>query len=230
MVNILDVIAGLVERGHHIGAAVWALEQLIVRGFLDAVIVPWQVKINWECFALESVREVIPAPPPIFLNGRRVFPPGACPPADSTDEDEGEWEPIYEDEVEWGEPIYIDQWPWEVLVRPTPAIWDWWGHSPAASPSIPAAPLPQVPKVVLKGPGEPPVVLGAPRKELTQAQYDVVKALLAAGETGLTKDQLVEKSHHGDAVNILKRLAKSDPAWGNVIRLAGKVGRRYRIG
>jgi hypothetical protein len=57
----------------------------------------------------------------------------------------------------------------------------------------------------------------------------VIQTLIAAGSRGLGKDELVEKSGHGDAVNILKRVALIDGDWATVIGLAGKPGGRYRI-
>ena len=60
-------------------------------------------------------------------------------------------------------------------------------------------------------------------------QYDVVKALLAAGDGGLSKDSLANESNHGDAHRVLKRLADSDPDWALVIQMADKPGCRYRI-
>jgi len=86
---------------------------------------------------------------------------------------------------------------------------------------------PQSP-VILVGQGEQVIVNGEPKDTLTEAQYNVVQALLEAGSNGLSKDQLVQKSGHGDAVRVLKRLA-SDSDWASVIGLAGKPGGRYRI-
>jgi hypothetical protein len=73
-------------------------------------------------------------------------------------------------------------------------------------------------------------VCGAEQDRLTAPQYDVVKALIEAGERGLSKDELDRNSKHGDARNILKRLAKSNSIWKDVIHFAGKTGGRYRIG
>jgi|SRR5215469_5891327 len=85
--------------------------------------------------------------------------------------------------------------------------------------------------VELRGRGEPPVVRGRQKQgPLTKAQYDVVAALLAAGERGLTKDALVANSNHADARGILSRLAKSDADWRAVIKFPGKSWVRYRIG
>jgi hypothetical protein len=85
-------------------------------------------------------------------------------------------------------------------------------------------------RVVLRGPGERPIVGGVEKGPLTLPQYDVVKALLDAGERGLSKDELDRKSKHGDARKILKRLAKSDPDWNAAIHFPGKAGGGYRIG
>lgn len=85
------------------------------------------------------------------------------------------------------------------------------------------------PLVVLHGLGEEPVVAGKTKKKMTTPQYNVVKAVLAAGVNGLTKDQLDRKSGHGDARKILKRLADSDPDWRAVIQFPGSTGKRYRI-
>ncbi len=84
--------------------------------------------------------------------------------------------------------------------------------------------------VVLRGPGECPTVRTVEKRPLTLAQYDVVKALLDAGERGLGKDELDRKSGHGDARKVLKRLAESDSDWEAVIHFPGRSGGGYRIG
>jgi hypothetical protein len=86
------------------------------------------------------------------------------------------------------------------------------------------------PPIVLGNPGDNPVVRDQRKDPLTVPQYDVVKALLDAGEAGLTKDELDRKSKHGDARKILKRLADSHPDWEAVIHFPGTTGKRYRIG
>jgi hypothetical protein len=86
------------------------------------------------------------------------------------------------------------------------------------------------PRVVLRGPAEGPFVLGREKRPLTLAQYDVVKALLDAGERGLSKDELDRQSGHGDARKLLKRLAALDDDWQAVIHFPGKPGGGYRIG
>jgi len=67
-----------------------------------------------------------------------------------------------------------------------------------------------------------PVVRGKTKPVLRPAQFNVVKALVNAGETGLTLDQLVHQSGHSDARGILRRLADSDPDWRSVIHFPGK--------
>jgi hypothetical protein len=83
--------------------------------------------------------------------------------------------------------------------------------------------------VILARPSEEPTVLGKTKPRLNQSRYNVVLALLKAGDEGLSKDSLIEKSGHEDAVGILKRLAESDLDWNAVIKLAGIPGGRYRI-
>jgi hypothetical protein len=124
------------------------------------------------------------------------------------------------------------------------------GDRPAAEPTLPprgqkkaAAPSasgmapprrkrrrqPAGPLVILGKPGDEPTVNGRRKPKLTKAQFDVTKALLAAGDDGLSKDSLATEGKHSDAHRILKRLADSDPDWGSVIQMAGKPGGRYRI-
>ena len=88
----------------------------------------------------------------------------------------------------------------------------------------------QTPAVILAGKTKQPKVRGRPKPVLRHAQYNVVKALVGAGETGLTVDQLVHQSGHSDARGILRRLADSDPDWQAVIQFPGKAGGHYRIG
>jgi hypothetical protein len=85
------------------------------------------------------------------------------------------------------------------------------------------------PRVVLRGREEGPIVLGKPKRKLTTPQYNVVQALLDAGDGGLTKDELVSKSGHEDARGILTRLAEKDADWKEVIHFAGQTGGGYRI-
>jgi len=88
----------------------------------------------------------------------------------------------------------------------------------------------QVAAVVLAGTTKQPIVRGKPKPVLRFTQYNVAKALVDAGEIGLTLDQMVNKSGHSDARGILNRLADSDPDWKAVIHFPGKAGGHYRIG
>lgn len=72
-------------------------------------------------------------------------------------------------------------------------------------------------------------MLGNMKQKLTVPQYNVIKTLLDAQDAALTKDELVIKSGHSDARAILKRLAKSDSDWKQVIHFAGKTGGGYWI-
>ena len=66
---------------------------------------------------------------------------------------------------------------------------------------------------------------------LSIARYNVVKALVNVWPGSLNKDDLVTKSGHSDAVNILSRLhkQKKSPEWASAIELAGERGVGYRI-
>jgi hypothetical protein len=83
--------------------------------------------------------------------------------------------------------------------------------------------------VVLRGKGERPLVLGREVSPVTSAQYDVLQALVNAGADGLSMTELIRRSGHGSARNVLKKLAGSFSAWQQVILLAGAPGRRYRL-
>jgi hypothetical protein len=85
------------------------------------------------------------------------------------------------------------------------------------------------PPIVLGRFGDQPMVHGKLKPRLTWAQHRVVQALLAAGNEGLTKDQLDSHSGHSDARKILKRLHDSDSDWAGVIHMPGIPGCRYRI-
>lgn len=74
-----------------------------------------------------------------------------------------------------------------------------------------------------------PVVNGTEKPTLTNAQYDVVLALLQTGDKGLTKDELDRESRRGDARKILKRLSDADSDWQSVISFPGTTGKGYRI-
>jgi hypothetical protein len=84
-------------------------------------------------------------------------------------------------------------------------------------------------QVILRGRTEPPLVLGREQPTLTSAQYDVIKALLDAGEKGLSQNELIRKSGHSDARHILERLARKSAEWAKVIFLPGKTGGGYHL-
>lgn len=84
-------------------------------------------------------------------------------------------------------------------------------------------------RVVLRGREEGPLVLGKTKRLLTRARYDVVKTALEAPDGGWTKDQLISKSGHEDALGVLRRLAEKDPDWAEVIHFAGQTGGGYWI-
>jgi hypothetical protein len=90
-------------------------------------------------------------------------------------------------------------------------------------------PKPPGPPVILGKRSNEPIVKGRRKKRLTDAQYDVITALLTAGDDGLSKDSLATESGHGDAHRVLRRLADSDTDWKSVILMAEKPGGRYRI-
>jgi hypothetical protein len=123
----------------------------------------------------------------------------------------------------------------EALNRPEPASASGTeALSPSEPPSAGEAPDEQPEAkpnalVILRCPSASPIVRGMEKPRLTDARYNVVKALLDAGDGGLTGDDLVVKSGHGGAVNTLKTLAKSDADWRAVILLAGGPGKRYRL-
>jgi hypothetical protein len=98
---------------------------------------------------------------------------------------------------------------------------------PAARPPVREAPA--GPLVILGDCDEEPIVRGVRKSRLSVPRFDVVKALLAAGKRGLSKDALATESKHSDAHRILKRLANSDPDWCSVILMAGEPGGRYRM-
>jgi hypothetical protein len=106
---------------------------------------------------------------------------------------------------------------------------------PPSAPSPPASiyppPIAESPSksVLLYGRGDPPIVHGLPKRPLTKPRYEVVKVLLMAGDAGLSKSQLEDKSLHGDARRILSRLAESDAGWDSVISFPGIPGGGYRI-
>lgn len=99
----------------------------------------------------------------------------------------------------------------------------------ASHAPLPTAPLPREMRLILRRLTEPPIIGGVEKSLLTPAQFNVLTALVNAGESGLTKDELVTKSDHEDAVGILKRLHKRDADWAAVTPLPGRTGGRYRV-
>jgi hypothetical protein len=83
--------------------------------------------------------------------------------------------------------------------------------------------------VQLFGPGEQPKVKGKLKPALTVERYNTVQALIQAGDKGLTKDKLDEKSGHTEARKALADMVKKDRDWKAVIVMPGETGKRYRI-
>lgn len=80
--------------------------------------------------------------------------------------------------------------------------------------------------VVLKSSNESPIVCGVSKAVLSDAKYCTIKALITAGQEGLSKDQM--ESHCASARAVLRDLVK-DPDWKRAIWLPGKFRNRYRI-
>jgi transcriptional regulator with XRE-family HTH domain len=79
----------------------------------------------------------------------------------------------------------------------------------------------------LDGPSQPIMVSGQP-KQVTFVRYKVIKALVEAGQNGLSKTELEAVSPW--ARQMLKTMASSDPDWKKVIHMPGVTGGRYRVG
>lgn len=69
--------------------------------------------------------------------------------------------------------------------------------------------------------GAYPIVCGVKLRPLKKKGLAVVTFLLAAGDAGITKSDLVTKSTCGDAIGILDRLARSHPLWERAISFPG---------
>ncbi len=78
------------------------------------------------------------------------------------------------------------------------------------------------PSVVLGRLGEPVIVRGKVKPRLTRQGYKVVKALLAAGERGLSKEELEGLCPTGRRI---LRTLREDEDWDAVIQMAGRPGR-----
>lgn len=81
--------------------------------------------------------------------------------------------------------------------------------------------------VILYGRGYPPSVSGHLRKKLSNRQYDLIVALLKAGEEGLTKDFM--ESVVPSARRMLTKLRRDDDHWRSAIQMAEETGQGYRI-
>jgi hypothetical protein len=65
---------------------------------------------------------------------------------------------------------------------------------------------------------------------LTPAQYDVIQALVEAGDAGLFFNALMDRSGHSHPHKILGRLTNTRPEWRHIIRFPGTSWRGYRLG
>jgi hypothetical protein len=100
-----------------------------------------------------------------------------------------------------------------------------------ADPSPSPAPVAQSERVQLFKRSAVPVAIvdGVDVNALTEPRYNVVQALLQAGEDGHTKDSWDVASGHTESRKIAKRLANKHPHWAAVLDFPGKTGGRYRI-
>jgi hypothetical protein len=103
--------------------------------------------------------------------------------------------------------------------------------TPAAKGTVPADEQPSSPAVTLGGQNDKPRIRGKATRRLSPPRYNVIKALLGVWPKSLNKDQLVQRSGHRDAVNILGRLkrCKTLPEWETAIEMAEITGVGYRI-
>jgi hypothetical protein len=85
------------------------------------------------------------------------------------------------------------------------------------------------PNLILRKPGEAPIVRGRPKKPLTHCQYKVLRALADAAPNRLSLESLTEKSKISDVRGVLTRLRKADPDYAAVIDMAGAAGVGYGI-
>ena len=120
-------------------------------------------------------------------------------------------------------------WPGEAKAKKPPRQPSIFDSDDSGEQHLQLTPVAQSKAVILYGPQDRPEVNGKRKEPLTRPQYDVVLALIRARDDGLTKDQLDEKSKHGDARKIMGRLADNDDDWKAVLLLAGITGGRYRI-
>jgi hypothetical protein len=85
---------------------------------------------------------------------------------------------------------------------------------------------PAQPVVLLGRRGDPCTVNGKQKPPLTDGQYEVVQALIEAGEQGLKKDSI--QRVRPSALRMLDDL-RADPDWATVIVKPGQTNGRYRI-
>jgi hypothetical protein len=83
--------------------------------------------------------------------------------------------------------------------------------------------------VVLGNEGTPVIVLGQTLPKLSSATYDVVKALVDAGDAGLSLSDLSKNSGHDGPHVFLKRLTERFAEWAQVIKFPGKPWGKYCI-
>ena|GEM_PF-5679492 len=105
-------------------------------------------------------------------------------------------------------------------------------HDPDRPPlAFKQAPIAKSARVLLFPRGHNPaaIIVKTFIRTLTAAQFDVLKALIEASPAGLSKHQLIARSHHGDAIGVLRRLARAHGPWRHVIDLPGVPGGGYRI-
>jgi hypothetical protein len=82
--------------------------------------------------------------------------------------------------------------------------------------------------VILVSPERREVSVLGVRMFLSRSRYWVIEALVDAYSGTLKQADLIKKSHSGDAVNILKRMARESPVWKRVIKL-GEGGYGLRL-
>jgi hypothetical protein len=142
---------------------------------------------------------------------------------------------------------------WRVIKAEEAAIW--FGHEPVLAPpvlrplvdaleltrtkaiglpsAVQAQPAPTdrgpVLQVVLRGGTDPPIVRGKEKPRLTQGQYKVVSALVAAHPRRLNKSQLEHQSKVSDPVKMMRRLMDKDLDWKAVLIMAGEPHGGYGI-
>jgi hypothetical protein len=73
-----------------------------------------------------------------------------------------------------------------------------------------------------------PIVNGVRQRRLTEAQFDVMKAVRDAAPDVLTKEGLIDKSGHQDAVGVLRRLLHDEPVYRTLMALSGRERKGYR--